>query len=73
MFAAKYHDRVTRSAAVGARAQSPPHPEGIDNRHPGAGIEQPLDKAFRRIGLAGPRRADNRDSVIERISWQSGR
>jgi hypothetical protein len=61
MAAAEYHDRIAASAAVGARAQSPPHAEGIDDRYPRASIKQPLDKALRCVGLARAGGADDRD------------
>jgi hypothetical protein len=64
---AKHHDRIAGRAAVGARAQSPPHPERIHDRHPSSDIEQPLDKTLGRIGLAGAGGADDRDPVVERV------
>jgi hypothetical protein len=73
VLSAEHHDRITGLAAVGARAQSPPHAEGIYDRHPRAAIEQPLDESFRRIGFARSGGADDRDAVIERIGGKSGR
>jgi hypothetical protein len=73
VFAAKHHDRITSRADVGARAQSPPHPERIDDRHPRAAVEQPFDESFGRIGLARPGGADDRDSVIERLKGKRAR
>jgi hypothetical protein len=71
MTPAKHHDRIAGSAAVGARAQSPPDAKRIDDRHPCADVEQPLDKTFRRIGLARAGGADDRDPVIERVGGRA--
>lgn len=65
MTTVEHHDRIAGGAAVGARAQSPPHAERIDDRHTRADIEQPLDKTFGRIGLARAGGADDCDPVIE--------
>ena len=66
-------DWVTGRHAVGARAQSPPHAEWIDNGDVRACLEQALDESFCRIGLARAGGADNRDPFIERLEGQSGR
>ena len=68
MPAAEHDHRITGRAAIGARAQSPPHSKGIHDRDPCAALEQPLDKAFRCVGSAGASRADDRDPVVERFS-----
>ena len=72
MAAAEHDDRIAGVRAVGAGAQSPPHAERIDDRDPRAGLEQPLDKALCRIGLARTGGADNRDPVVERRRRQDG-
>jgi hypothetical protein len=67
MSAAEYHDRITGSGAVGAGTQSPPHAKRIDDRHPRADIEQPLDKALRGISFARAGGTDDRDPVIKGV------
>jgi hypothetical protein len=73
MPSAEHHDRIAGGAAIGARTQPPPHAERIDDRHPRANVQQPLDKAFRSIGLARAGGADDRDAVIERVGRKTGR
>ena len=73
MAAAKHDDRITGCAAVGARAQSPPHAERIDDRHPRAAVEQPFDKSLGRVGLARAGGADDRDPVIKRLKGKRAR
>jgi hypothetical protein len=46
---------ISGRAAVGARAQSPPHAERIHNRHPRTALEEMLDKTFSRVSFAGTR------------------
>jgi hypothetical protein len=68
--AAKHHDRIAGRGAVGARAQTPPHAERIDDHHQRAALKKPLDESLGRIGLARTRCADDRDPVVELLSGQ---
>jgi hypothetical protein len=71
MLPAEHHDGIAGGAAVGARPQPPPHAERIDDRHPSADIEQPLDKALRGIGFARAGGTDDRDPVIEGVGGKT--
>jgi hypothetical protein len=58
-------DRKTCALAVRRRAQAPPHAERIrDDRAP-LGVQQLLDERARPIGLAGTRRADEAEAIVE--------
>jgi hypothetical protein len=72
MATAENHDRITRRRAIGARAQSPPHAERIDNRYVRAGFKQLFDEPFCGVGLPRTRRADDRNAFIERVEGQGG-
>jgi hypothetical protein len=67
VLAAEHDDRIAGGAAVGARAQTPPDAEGVDDRNSRARAKEALDKPLRGICLARPCGADDRDPVVERI------
>jgi hypothetical protein len=71
MAAAEYDNRITGRLAVGARPQSPPDAKWIHDHYARAAVEQPLDESFRCIGLAGARRADNGNPLIERLGQEA--
>lgn len=72
--AAAEHDHgIAGGGAVGAGAQSPPHPERIDDRDVRAALEQPLDESLGGVGLAGAGGADDGDAIVERGGGQCGR
>jgi len=69
--AAEDDDGITGCGSIGAGAQSPPDPEGIDDCYTGAAVEQELDESF---GVGVPRTggADNGDAVVESFGGDSG-
>jgi hypothetical protein len=73
VFAAKDDDKIAGFAAVGARAQPPPHAERIDDRHPRTAVEQPFHESLGRVGLARPGGADDRNPIIERLRGKRAR
>jgi hypothetical protein len=54
-------------AAIGARAQTPPDAEGVDDGNPRARAKEALDEPLRGIRLPRPRGADDRNPVVECI------
>jgi hypothetical protein len=66
-------DGIAGRTVIGACAQSPPHPERIDDRDACAIIEQLLNESLRGISLARAGGAHDGDTVIECVSRKSAR
>jgi hypothetical protein len=71
--AAEDDDGITGGGSIGTGAQSPPDPEGIDDRYTGASVEQALDESFGGIGLPRTGGADDGDAVVESCGGDSER